>query len=144
MVDYSNKYEALSVEFEYGKMKTGFIIITATYLDRVFKSSARVKKKYNISFFRELVLKSANQHSFVEALTVYHMLTNKDLTEKITLDFFKMLKRRNIKKIITADLFAYKLLKEAKQKFQINDLEIFEFSEMICNALGIKPVEQEI
>lgn len=70
-------------------------------------------------------------------------ITNKDLSEKLVLDFFKMLKRRNIKKIITADLFAYKLLKDSQQKFQINDLEIFEFSEMICNALGIKPVEQE-
>lgn len=99
-VDYSNKYEALSVEFEYGKMKTGFIIITAIYLDRIFKSSARVKKKYNISFFRELVLKSTNQHNFVEALTVYHMLTNKDLTDKYCSTWFQKMYPNGIEEII--------------------------------------------
>ena len=49
-----------------------------------------------------------------------------------------MLKRRNIRKVVTADLMAYKFLRDVKKKLDIQEIEVLEFSELICNALGIK------
>lgn len=64
--------------------------------------------------------------------------TNPELSKEICLDFIKTLKQRNIKKLITADILAFKFLKDVQAEFKIQDLEILEFSEIICNALGIK------
>jgi Fe-S oxidoreductase len=64
--------------------------------------------------------------------------THSELAEDICLDFFKMLKRRNIKKVVTADLMAYKFLRDVKRKLNIQEIEVLEFSEIICGALGIK------
>jgi Fe-S oxidoreductase len=62
--------------------------------------------------------------------------TNPDLSKKIARNFIQDLKQAKVKKIITADPLAYKhLLNNLKQE---DDIQVLEFSEVLCDALGIK------
>jgi Fe-S oxidoreductase len=65
-------------------------------------------------------------------------ITNPQLANQIAGNFIKMLKRKGIKKIVTADARAYKHLKENLDFFGTKELEILEFSDIICDALDIK------
>jgi Fe-S oxidoreductase len=66
-------------------------------------------------------------------------ITNPELASKIAIRLIKMLKKRGIKKIVTADPRDYWHLKENLAKLNIPpaELEIFEFSDLICDSLGI-------
>lgn len=63
--------------------------------------------------------------------------TNKELAEKIMITFIRMLRRRNITSITTADPRAYNFIKNSLEKLEIRDIKIREFSELICNALNV-------
>jgi len=63
---------------------------------------------------------------------------NQEFSNKIAKDFIVMLQRRKIKKIITADPMAYWHLKENLEALSVNELQVIEFSDIICHALGIK------
>lgn len=67
-------------------------------------------------------------------------ITNSELSEKIAIKFIKMLKKKNIKRFVTADLRDYFFLKELLLKLNIpsDELQILEFSDLICDGLGIK------
>lgn len=72
--------------------------------------------------------------------------TNSELSEEIAINFIKFLKRNKVKKLVTADIKAYYLIKQTLKKFNINDFQILELSELICDSLGIKKeieLEQE-
>jgi len=73
------------------------------------------------------------------------LIANKDLADKIAEDFIKMLKRRDIKKVITADLQAYRHLKDYLKNSSIKDIEIIDFSDLLCKTLNIRPevIEEE-
>jgi Fe-S oxidoreductase len=65
---------------------------------------------------------------------------NPELAEKIVVKFVKMLQRKNIKKLVTADPRAYVHLKNILAKLNISseEIQIIEFSDIICDGLGIK------
>jgi len=65
---------------------------------------------------------------------------NPELANKISEDFIKMLKRRGIKKLVTADSRAYYYLNKTLENLKIpkEELEVLEFSEVLCDSLGIK------
>jgi Fe-S oxidoreductase len=69
--------------------------------------------------------------------------TNKQLADSITLNFIQMLKRKKIKRLVTADPRADIQIKEMLLKLNIakEDLEILEFSDLICDGLGIRKEE---
>ncbi len=62
---------------------------------------------------------------------------NPELSKKIARSFIESLKRRRIKKVITADARAYGHLKENLAEAEEEQLEVIEFSDAICEALGI-------
>ena len=62
---------------------------------------------------------------------------NPELSRKIARSFIESLKRKRIKKIITADARAYRQLKENLAESEEEQLEIIEFSDAICEALNI-------
>jgi Fe-S oxidoreductase len=66
--------------------------------------------------------------------------TNLELAEKITKNFVIYLKNNNIKKIVTADARAFNFMKTFLEKHSIpeEELEIVEFSDLICAGLGLK------
>lgn len=66
--------------------------------------------------------------------------TNQELADKIAKDFIKILKRKNIKRIVTADPRAYKHLKENFKALEIypEDIQLLEISDIICDSLGIE------
>ncbi len=64
--------------------------------------------------------------------------TNPELAKKIAINFIKMLQRKNIKKIITADARAYAHLKENLEAMKLNEeIKLLEYSEALCEAMGI-------
>ena len=63
-------------------------------------------------------------------------ITNPELSKKIAREFIKDIRRQGIKKIVTADSQAYKHLKENIKKE--DNLELLDFSEVLCDGLGIK------
>ena len=65
--------------------------------------------------------------------------TNPELANKISEDFIKMLKRKGIKKLVTADPKAYYYLAKTLEnlKIQKEELEVLEFSDILCDALDI-------
>lgn len=65
--------------------------------------------------------------------------TNNELSNKIAINFIKMLLRKNIKKIITADPRAYQHLKKNLEELKVSPekIKILEFSEAISEALGL-------
>ena len=67
-------------------------------------------------------------------------LTNPELANKIALKFIRMLKKREIKRIVTADPRDYWHLKKTLEELRIapEELEILELSDIICDSLGIK------
>lgn len=67
-------------------------------------------------------------------------LCSKELSEKIAVEFVKTLKRKKIKKIVTADIKAYSHLREVLKKLNINegDIQVLELSDAVCDSLGIK------
>lgn len=68
------------------------------------------------------------------------LITNPELANKIALKFLRTLKIKGIKKIVTADSRDYYHLKENLKKLNIypEELEILEFSDLICDSLGIE------
>jgi hypothetical protein len=81
-VEYHNKTEKWTVEFDYRKIKAGWVHIKATHLDCIFRSGTRTKRKYPAHIFRELLKLSIHREKFVEYLIDYHIVTNKTLSEK--------------------------------------------------------------
>ena len=65
---------------------------------------------------------------------------NKELSDNIAKKFIESLIKRKISKIVTADPQAYYHLKKNSIAMQIDEktLEILEFSDLLCDALGIK------
>ncbi len=68
------------------------------------------------------------------------VITNPELADKICTDFIKILRRKKIKRIVTADPRAYHHLRQNLRNMQIYDdeIEILEISDLICEALRIK------
>jgi len=68
------------------------------------------------------------------------MHTNKELAEKIAFNFIKMLKRKNVKRLVTSDPRAYNHLRENFEKIGITDkeIELLEISDIVCDSLGVK------
>lgn len=65
--------------------------------------------------------------------------TNPELSEKIAVKFLKTVRRRGIKRIVTGDGRAYVHLKEMIEKLNlVEEIQIIEFSDIICEGLGIK------
>ena len=58
---------------------------------------------------------------------------------KISEDFIKMLRRKGIKKLVTADARAFYHLTKTLERLQIpkEELEILEFSDILCTALNL-------
>ena len=67
-------------------------------------------------------------------------LTNPELADQICRDFIKTLRKKKIKKIVTADPRAYHHLKQNLRAIGIYDdeLEVLEISDIICDGIGIK------
>jgi len=65
--------------------------------------------------------------------------TNPELSNKIAINFIKMLLRKNIRKVITVDARAYNHLKKNLENLKIGQekIKLQEFSEAICEALGL-------
>jgi len=68
-------------------------------------------------------------------------LIDSELSKKIAKDFISDLKRQKVKKVITADSRAFKHLLSNITKE--DGIEVFEFSEVLCEALGIKREARE-
>ena len=68
-------------------------------------------------------------------------ITNPELSKKIAREFITDLKRQKIKKIVTADQLAYKHLRDNLKKE--DNIELLEFSEILCDSLGIKKEKPE-
>lgn len=68
------------------------------------------------------------------------VITNPELADKLALKFIKMLRKHEIKKIVTADPRDYVHIKQNLEELKISpeELEILEFSDIICDSLGIK------
>jgi len=68
------------------------------------------------------------------------IVTNSELANKIALSFIRLLRKREIKKIVTADPRDYLHLKQNLESLKISpeELEVIEFSDVICDSLGIK------
>ncbi len=66
--------------------------------------------------------------------------TNHELSIDIAKDFLRMLKRRGIKKVVTADLRDYQHLSTALLSMNIPDSEVnlVEISDLICDSLNIR------
>ena len=64
--------------------------------------------------------------------------TNPDLANKIAIKLLNHIKKLGIKKIITSDPQSYLHLKENSQ-----DFEVLEFSDILCDGLGIKRNKSE-
>ena len=66
--------------------------------------------------------------------------TNKELSDSIARSFIRMLLRKNIKKVVTADARAYSHLAENLIKMQVDEktLELLEFSDVLCSAMNLK------
>lgn len=62
---------------------------------------------------------------------------NAELAERICSDFIMKLRKRKVKKIVTADPRAYKYLRDSLDKKGISDIMVLEISELICDALDI-------
>jgi len=67
--------------------------------------------------------------------------TNPELARRIASDFIKILKREKIRKIVTADARAYRLLTETLLTLNIpeSEIQVLEFSDLVCSSLGITP-----
>ena len=66
---------------------------------------------------------------------------NSQLAEEIAIAFIKKIAKLKVRKVVTADPAAYVHLKNILEKFKINEIEIVEISEIICDSLGIKKQE---
>jgi Fe-S oxidoreductase len=66
-------------------------------------------------------------------------ITNPELADKIAVKLLKMIRRRGIKKIVTASPRDYWHLKENLSKLNIpsEEMDIFEFSDLICDSMAI-------
>jgi len=62
-------------------------------------------------------------------------ITNKELANKIANDLIKYIKKTHINKIITPDPQSFMHLKD---NLEYEDIRIFEFSEILCEVLGIR------
>jgi Fe-S oxidoreductase len=111
------------------------------YLGRYLNIAQEPREILNILGYRVIELKYNKEETLCCGSCGGLFETNPELSEKISLNFITMLKRKGIKKIVTADIRAYVLLKKLIQKLDINDLEIIEFSDIICDGLGIKKEE---
>lgn len=60
--------------------------------------------------------------------------TNKSLSNKICQEFIEKLKRTKINRLVVADYFEYQHLKE---NLRDTGIEVVDFSEILCDALGI-------
>jgi Fe-S oxidoreductase len=69
-------------------------------------------------------------------------IINTELSKKIALNFLHVIQNNNIKKIITADPRAYHHLKEIIGSEKLN-IQLIEFSEIICDALDIEKGDVE-
>jgi Fe-S oxidoreductase len=67
---------------------------------------------------------------------------NPEISKNIANEFFKILKRKNVKKIVIADPQAYHHLRECATQLGIKEIEIIEISDLICKALGLKIEEK--
>ncbi len=70
-------------------------------------------------------------------------LIDNALSNKIARNFIKNLRQQGVKKIVTADSQAYRHLKRNLEKEE--NIEILEFSEILCDAVGVKKeiIEEE-
>ena len=64
-------------------------------------------------------------------------ISNKELSDKISEDFIRILIRKKIKKVIVSDPRAYKVLRDSLERLGIKDIIILEISEVICDALDL-------
>ena len=67
-------------------------------------------------------------------------ITNSELADNICKDFIKILKRKKIKRIVTADPRAYHHLRQNLRAMEIYDdqIEVLEISDLICDSVGVK------
>jgi|SRR3989344_4869258 len=67
-------------------------------------------------------------------------ITNQELADDIAFNFIRMLRRRKIKRLVTADARAYQHLKENFRKLGVanEEIELIDFSEIVCDGLGLK------
>ena len=99
-VSYHNQDEAWTVDFDYIKIKKGWVSVTVTYLDHIFGSGVRTKRTYPAHVFRELVRRSINRQKFVDYLIDYHIVTNTILSEKYPATWFARMYPNDIHEII--------------------------------------------
>jgi Fe-S oxidoreductase len=66
--------------------------------------------------------------------------TNSELAEKIAINLIKTLKKQGIKKLVTIDSRDYTHLKKALEKIKISqeELGVYEFSDLLCDSLGVE------
>lgn len=69
-------------------------------------------------------------------------ITNQELADEIAIDFIKKLSKLKVKRIVTSDPLAFNHLRKNLKQLSIKDIEIVEFSDLICKSLGIEPEKE--
>lgn len=64
-------------------------------------------------------------------------LTNPNLAEEIALKFLKKILKLKLKRIVTADIHSYHHLNKILNKYNIKDITLIEFSDIICDSFNI-------